>query len=186
MKLDAWLGEATKGLPASVRSRLESEYTAHLEDVDADALSLFGPPEQVRREFRRLYLSESGLSWRVSGYSIGMLVNLVGVLLLFALTLMLPLSFWLLLALPTLAALLFGGAYLATRRLELRLRPFVMDMVCLLLCYALPLVLILLDHPASPTLWTGALLALGVTGGGAMLWHEGRFRRTLALESTAT
>ena len=185
MKLDAWLGEATKGLPASVRSRLQNEYAAHLEDADADALSLFGPPEQVRREFRRLYLSESGLSWRVSGYSIGMLVNLVGVLLLFALTLMLPLSFWLLLALPTLAASLFGGAYLATRRLEVRQRPFVMDMVCLLLCYALPLGLALMDDQMTLPGWSLALLALGSAGGSAMLWHEGRFRRTLAIEGAA-
>ncbi|GAA4022245.1 hypothetical protein GCM10022631_40860 [Deinococcus rubellus] len=206
MTLEHWLAEATWGLPAAARLRLEAEYRAHWEarrceanhceaGNDAGPLDLFGPPQTVRLALRRLYLSQRQLDWRRSRYSLGMLVNLLGVTAAFVLTLgpsLARLPFWIVLALPAPAATLFGLASLTTRRLERVQRSFVMDVVCVLLCCALPTLLLLATWPTGqrldgllPSGWPLALLGAGMLGLGGMLWHEIRFRRTLALIGAA-
>lgn len=206
MTLESWLAEATRGLPAAARLRLEGEYRAHWEasrreanhceaENDAGPLDLFGPPQAVRLALRRLYLSQRQLDWRRSGHSLGMLVNLLGITAVFVLTLgpsLAQLPFWTVLALPALAAILFGLASLATRKLERVSRSFVMDVVCVLLCCALLTLLLLATWPTGQRLggllssgWPLALLGAGALGLGVMLWHEVRFRRTLALVGAA-
>lgn len=196
MSFEQWLNAATHGLPASARSCLEREYAAHLEDSAAcsqtDTLSVLGRPEAVRQSLRRLYLSASELSWRNSGHSIGMWINSLGILAVFALTLAAPssaLPFWSLAVLPAISLLLFGIAYLLTLHLEYRQRAFVMDSVCVLLCCALPAVLIFSLLPRSGR-WAFlladgwqliALLGLGVLSLASMFWQESKLRRTLAL-----
>jgi len=199
--LEHWLAEATQGLPAAARLRLESEYRAHWEASCCDAEhgsgpdELFGPPQTVRLALRRLYLSPRQLEWRLGGFSPGMLVNLLGVGAVFALTLgsaLARLPFWTVLALPALAATLFGLASLATWRLERVQRSFVMDVVCVPLSFALPTLLVLASWPEGQRLggvlasgWPLALLGAGALGLGVMLRHEARFRRTLALTGAA-
>ena len=211
MTLERWLAEATEGLPAAARLRLESEYRAHWEASRCDPSccdasqcdaghaggphELFGPPRAVRLALRRLYLSPRQLAWRLGGFSPGMLVNLLGVAAVFALTLgpaLARLPFWMVLALPALAATLFGLASLVTWRLERVRRSFVMDVVCAALSFALPTLLPLASWPTGQRLggllaggWPLALLGAGALGLGVMLWHEARFRRTLALVGAA-
>ncbi|WP_161882878.1 hypothetical protein [Deinococcus alpinitundrae] len=201
MTLERWLAEATRGLPAAARLRLESEYRAHWEDERCDAGhasspdELFGSPLTVRLALRRLYLSPRQLAWRLGGLSPGMLVNLLGIGAVFALTLgpaLERLAFWTVLTLPALAATLFGLASVATRKLERVRRSFVMDVVCVPLSFALPTPLLLASWPTGQRLngllasgWPLALLGLGALGLGVMLWHEARFRRTLALVGVA-
>lgn len=197
MTFEQWLDAATRGLPASARVRLEREYAAHLEDSvacgESDTLSLLGQPEAVRQSLRRLYLSQDELAWRSSGYSIGMVVNGLAILAVFALTLWSSLArrpFWTVISLPALGLVLFGLAYLLTQRLERRQRAFVMDSVCVLLFCALPAGLGLAALPKGERLsyllsgngWhLAALLGLGALSLAGMFWHEKKLRRTLAL-----
>ena len=201
MSFAAWIEAATRGLPAAARRRLESEYRDHWEASEAErpgglsALELFGPPLAVRWELRRLYLSQRQLAWRKGGYSVGMVVNLLGVIAVFALTLCASaarVEFWTVIAFPALAATLFGLAWLMTLKLERFQRSFAMDVVCVLLSFALPTLLVLSSWPAQQRLpwlltpgWPAALLGAGLLGLGAMVWHEHKFRRTLRLEGAA-
>lgn len=197
MTLENWLAEATRGLPAAARLRLEREYAAHLEDGAAcgetDALSILGRPQVVRQSLRRLYLSQGELAWRSSGYSIGMVVNGLAILAVFAFTLwssLARLPFWTVVSLPALGLVLFGLAHVLTQRFERRQRAFVMDSVCVLLCCALLAGLGLsalpsgerLDYLLSDGGWQfAALLGLGMLSLAGMFWQERRLRRTLAL-----
>ncbi|TSA86864.1 hypothetical protein FNU79_06700 [Deinococcus detaillensis] len=196
MTFQEWLDAATRGLPASARTRLEREYAAHLEDssvcVQSGVLSLLGRPEAVRQSLRRLYLSQGELAWRSSGHSIGMVVNGLAILAVFALTLwssLARLPFWTVISLPALSLALFGLAHLLTQRFERRQRAFVMDSVCVLLCCALPTGLSLSALPRGERLssllsgdWPlTALLGLGALSLAGMVWQERKLRRTLAL-----